>query len=178
MSKKKRQQKNTLAEFKREMESSKLFKDQKIEIYEQGEKMSEVLALFIAPYTQSAPNYDAYRRLVAIAVIAWNASLLEKIERNKFLDEMRKAIPNDKTTQQDFTAIVEELIERKKRFFGNNHRNILNYKVVDTGRNYHLSVVSTQENLSPNDQPPQEKPKSSVGTNVKNLLDAVFGTEK
>ncbi|MEK7442723.1 MAG: hypothetical protein AABZ78_18115 [Chloroflexota bacterium] len=87
------------------MESSKLFKDQKIKIHEQGEKMSEVLALFIAPYTRSAPNYEAYHRLVAIAVIAWNAALLEKIERNKFLDEMRKALPNDKTTQQDFTDL-------------------------------------------------------------------------
>ncbi|MBI5714291.1 MAG: hypothetical protein HZC38_12850 [Chloroflexi bacterium] len=178
MSKKKQKQKNALAELIREMESNKLFKNQRIEIHKQGEKMSEVLGLFIAPYAQYAPNYEAYNRLVATAVVAWNAALLEGNHRRKFLNEIRKTLPNDKTTQQDFTDIVEGLIERKERFFADNHRNILNYKVVDIGRNYHLSVVSTPENLPPNGQPPQEKPKSSVGINVKNLLDAVFGTEK
>ncbi|MEK7442724.1 MAG: hypothetical protein AABZ78_18120 [Chloroflexota bacterium] len=70
--------------------------------------------------------------------------------------------------------IVDGLIERKERFFADNHRNILNYKVVDTGRNYHLSVVSTPENLPPTNAE-QESPKSSVSASVKKLLDAVLG---
>ncbi len=176
MSKRKRKQQNALDQLKNEVESNELFKGQKIQLHESGEKMSEVLGLFIKPYAEYATDYRAYNNLVATAVIAWNAALMEGNERRKFLNEIRKTMPNDKTTQEDFIAIVEELIERKKRFFADNHRNILDYKVVDRGRDYHLAVISTPDRL-PMTEAKEEPTKSSVSDGIKKLLDAVFGKQ-
>ncbi len=175
MSKKKRKQKNTLAEFKREMEVDEVFKGQKIQLHESGEKMSEILGLFIEPYVEFTTNYHAYHNLVATAVVAWNAALLDAKHQRQFLNDAKKSMTIDPTTQKDLLAIVSEMIERKKLLFAANHRFIVNYKVIDMGRNYQLIIVSTPENLSPDDQPPEEKPKSSVDTSIKKLLDVVFG---
>jgi hypothetical protein len=40
-------------------------------------------------------------------------------------------------------AILDELIERKERYFGGNKRFVLDYHLSDTKAGYHLSVIST-----------------------------------
>lgn len=174
MSKKKRKQKNTLAEFKREMEVDEEFKGQKIQLHERGEKMSEILGLFIEPYIEYTTNYHAYNNLVATAVVAWNAALLDAKHQRQFLNDAKKSMTIDPTTQKDLLAIVSEMIARKKLLFAANRRFIVNYKVIDTGRNYQLIIVSTPGNPPPTEAE-EETQKSSINTSVKKLLDAVFG---
>jgi hypothetical protein len=176
MSKKKRKQKNLLAEFKRDIEKNELFKGQKIQVHESGEKMSEILGLFIEPFVEYAKDYNSYNRLAATAVIAWNAALMGAKQQRQFLDATKKPLGIE--AQKDFVEVIGMMIERKKRFFADNHRYILDYKVTDRGRDYHLAVVSTPQDLSPNDQPPEEKPKSSTVASIKKLLDDVFGKQK
>jgi hypothetical protein len=77
--------------------------------------------------------------------MAWNAAILQSAERQRLLDEAIKALPastgND--ARQDLKAILDELIERKERYFGGNKRFVLDYRLSDTKAGYHLSVIST-----------------------------------
>lgn len=177
MSKKKRQQKNGLAQLKRELEASELFKGQKLQLHESGEKMSEVLGLFVEPYVEFATNYHAYNNLIAAAVIAWNAALLDVKHQREFLNQAKKTSGLDAAVKKDFIMIIGELIKRKNLLFADNHRFIVSYKVVDLGRRYYLSVASTPENLPPTEAK-EATQKSSISTGVKKLLDAVFGKQK
>jgi hypothetical protein len=110
-----------------------------------GEKMSEVLEEFLAPYTDIPKAFDEYNRLVAVGIMAWNAAILPSAERQQLLDEAIKALPastgND--ARQDLKAILDELIERKELYFGGNKRFVLDYRLSETKAGYHLSVIST-----------------------------------
>lgn len=44
-------------------------------------KMSEVLLEFVEPYKQFAQTEEAYRKMLTLAVVAWNASFLPEVER-------------------------------------------------------------------------------------------------
>ncbi len=54
------------------------------------EKMSEVLDDFIEPYQEVADNEDSYRKLLNLAVLAWNAALLPEDQRRTAIDETLK----------------------------------------------------------------------------------------
>ena len=52
----------------------------------EGHKLSDVLLKFIAPYKKDAPTDEAYRKLIAIAVVSWNAAILTGATRQEFID--------------------------------------------------------------------------------------------
>ncbi|MBU4224443.1 MAG: hypothetical protein KKC71_01305, partial [Chloroflexi bacterium] len=56
------------------------------------EKMSEVLLAFIEPYREFATNREAYERPIVTAIVAWNAAVVPKKEREKLLDKASKSI--------------------------------------------------------------------------------------
>lgn len=172
MSKNKRKQKNALAQFKREFESDESFKGQKIVTHETGEKMSEILGMFIAPYTEDATNYHILDMLVRTAVLAWNAALLDAKTQREFLRDAKKTTGSK---NEDFIALVIELMARKRLLFAGNRRFIVSCKVVDTGRGYQLLVVSTLTEDSPTTEAEEGSPKPPPSDHLKNLLDAVFG---
>jgi len=107
--------------------------------------MSTVLLDFIAPYKGFTTTYDEYDRLIAVAIIAWNAAVLKEMGKPDLLNETMKAImpSGDRQTRQDFQAIVQELMERKARYFSDNKRIIVSYHLSETKKDYHLSVAST-----------------------------------
>jgi hypothetical protein len=122
-------------------------KGQQVVFKSSGEKMSEVLEEFIEPYVESATTPEAYQKLIALAIIAWNAALLEETERQNLITQSIEAIRTTageewKKDLQDFLAM---LIERKQRYFANNKRYILNYHLSETKKGYHLAVISTHE---------------------------------
>ena len=55
---------------------------------------------------------------------------------------MSEATREDK---EDFWDFVSTLVERKRAYFSEYTRSIISFELVDTGRDYHLSVVSTME---------------------------------
>jgi len=115
------------------------------ENFGEGEKMSDVIEEFLAPYEQFAQSAEEYRRLVLMGAMAWNAALAQGVKRKQLLGDMLRAIvPNgDRQTQEDFYGIVKEMIERKERYFANNRRYILNIQLTETPTGLHLSVAST-----------------------------------
>lgn len=106
------------------------------------EKMSDVLKRFIKPYAKRlGATDDAYRRLVVVAVVAWNAAILGPDKEAEMLDDVEKTFPPD--LREDFRQIVEEMVARKERHFANNRRLIIDCEVTDHGDEYHLAVIST-----------------------------------
>ena len=108
-------------------------------------KMSEVLEAFIAPYMEFAETEESFKKLVTIAVIAWNAALLPRSAQTKAIDDLLTSLPPE--TQADAKSIVRDLIRRKRKYFGKIRRAIIDFEVIDTRDGFHLTVASTPENI-------------------------------
>ncbi len=114
------------------------------------EKMSEVLERFLEPYLDLATSEDAYRKLVTLAALAWNAALMPAEKRDAMIDEVLAAgVPPDIRAQG--REIVKLMMERKQAHFAQNRRFIISFEAEDVGTGYHLSVLSTLED-APTDQ--------------------------
>lgn len=106
------------------------------------EKMSVVLERFIHPYVvEFGDTRDAYHRLVAVAVVAWNATIMAPERREQMLEKVAQTFPAD--LRQDYRIIVGDLMQRKTRHFARNRRLIVDYEIIDQADQYHLAVVST-----------------------------------
>ncbi len=104
-------------------------------------KMSEVMWEFLEPYLEDAPTLEMLHKLVSVALVAWNVAILPATESpEEYLNESMQVIPPN--LRADFKAIVQEMVERKQKYFAQYTRPILDYELVDTGEGYHLSVVS------------------------------------
>jgi hypothetical protein len=122
-------------------------KDVKL-IVNQGEivKMSEVLEDFVEPYTDDTLNKHGLEMLFSMGVLAWNIALMPKEKRTEMLNEaftatMPDADPDDIAFGKN---LVEEMIDRKDKFFADNHRMIMNFELQYVARGeYHISVAST-----------------------------------
>ncbi len=141
----KRRQK-PLESLKRKLEQGAL-QGQEFVIEPSGEvKMSEVLTAFVEPYTRSANTEEAYRKLLMLAIVAWNAALLPEEDQQDIVDKAVKAIPATSWAMRTYMrAFMSELIERKKTYFSEYTRMILDFELTDIGEGYHLSVASTME---------------------------------
>ena len=53
-----------------------------------GEDVRGPLEDFVEPYRDSADTYDAYRKLLSVALVAWNAALLPEDQRRAMIAEM------------------------------------------------------------------------------------------
>lgn len=110
-----------------------------------GVKMSEVLEAFIAPYMEFAETEESFKKLVMIAVIAWNATLLPRNAQTKAIDDVLTSLPPE--TQADARSIVRDLMRRKRIHFGKIRRAIIDFEIIDTKEGFHLTVASTPENI-------------------------------
>jgi hypothetical protein len=107
-----------------------------------GEKMSEVLEAFIAPYADTWNTRDQLVMLLNLAVIAWNAALVPSSKRASLFSDLLATIPpRDAITMK---AILDGLIQRKLTHFPENKRFIFSFDVTtqpDGG--FYIMVAST-----------------------------------
>ncbi len=109
-------------------------------------KMSEVLTAFVEPYLESANTEENYRKLLMLAIVAWNAALLPEEDQQDIVDKAVEAIPAASWAMRAYMkAFMSELIERKKTYFSEYTRMIIDFELTDMGAGYHLSVASTLE---------------------------------
>jgi hypothetical protein len=109
------------------------------------EKMSEVLDDFIEPYSDLADTEDAYRKLLSLGVLAWNAALLPEDQRQAMIDKtleagLTRASGANRAQAREF---IEMLVRRKQEHFAGNQRAIISFTLSNTADGYHLSVAST-----------------------------------
>lgn len=127
------------------------FRGEKIVIEPSGEvKMSEVLTDFVEPYIEFTDTEEDYRKLLVLAIMAWNASFLPEKEQQDMIDGiLDKGIPTgSEELKAGLKEIVKELVIRKKVYFPEYTRRIIDFEVTDTGKGYHLAVASTLEDTS------------------------------
>lgn len=106
-------------------------------------KMSEVLWSFVEPYREFADTEETLLKLLTLAFLAWNATLLPEEKRPDMVDKVFEALPPDEELRAGLKGIVDELIERKERYFSRYNRPIIDFELQDRGRDYHLTVLST-----------------------------------
>jgi hypothetical protein len=108
-------------------------------------KMSDVLKAFVEPYMDTAETEDALRKLLSLALIAWNASFLPEPDRHAMIDRAVDISikPGYEDMKRELQAIVNELIDRKLAYFYKYTRTMLDFELTATERGYHLSVIST-----------------------------------
>ncbi len=109
-----------------------------------GVKMSGVLEDFVEPLADEAQDLEAYRRLLYLGQLAWNAALRGEPERGQMVNELLSAgLPGAGGETLSFgRSIVESLIVRKEQHFAHLRRPILGFEVFDTGDGWHLNVAS------------------------------------
>ncbi|MBI3941715.1 MAG: hypothetical protein HY326_01775 [Chloroflexi bacterium] len=109
-----------------------------------AEKMSEVIMEFIEPYMEFATSLTQYKKMVELAIIAWNAALLPQKEIEILLKGTLKnlMLPGDEDMEKEFRSVVEDLIRRKQQYFAGNKRLIVSYRATETKDNFHLAIVS------------------------------------
>ena len=112
-------------------------------------KMSYVLADFVEPYSQSADTEEEYRKLLTLAVLAWNASFLPKSKQQEMISQVIDGgIPaGTQELRTGLKDIVRALIARKQKHFAEYKRNIIDFELTASGAGYHLTVASTSDEM-------------------------------
>jgi len=110
------------------------------------EKLSAAILKLIEPHRELAPTYAAYNLLIALAIVAWNAALVEGEERQNMLDRLLGVAlkTENEKTRAEVRQFMNELIKRKERYFPEDKRYVVGYHLSETKENYHLSVASLQ----------------------------------
>jgi len=110
-----------------------------------GVKMSDVLAGFVGPLAGDWQDAEAYRRLLTLGLVAWNAALQPPSEQQHMVDDViGKGLSGESQyMRQMCREIVDRLILRKQTHFAQYRRPILNFALEDRGGgDYFLSVIS------------------------------------
>lgn len=110
-------------------------------------KMSVILRQFVEPYISQTDSEESYRKLLTLAVLAWNASLLPTSDGREMVDNVFSSGDGDMETDlvPELKEFVHQLIERKQAYFRKYSRSIIDFEVVDLGDQYHVSVASTPD---------------------------------
>ncbi len=101
------------------------------------DKLSDNLLELLGDYTKVAETVEEMRKLISIASVAWNATLIPEQGREDFLESLLKD-PTD-----DLNEFIDYLMARKLSLYPGIKRFILDYKVVIRGDGFYVSVVST-----------------------------------
>jgi len=133
-----------------------------------GVKLSEALIDICEPYDYDDLSLAEYKKLMAMAALAWNIANQPKDSRHEALLGFVKSMPEFKeeleTDVNQFMAnkdpqaepptsivmlqIVSALIQRKDELYPNDDRVVMDFKVTETPTDRHLSVSSIIPNAS------------------------------
>jgi len=140
--KKKRKQEKRFAPLRTKLVAKGLLAGRQVVPPPRGEvKMSEVLREFIEPYADDADTDESFKKLLTVAVIAWNASLLPDKDRQDLIDKTITILQPE--LRQEMKGILERMIQRKEAHFGHIRRMIIDYQIEMTAKGWHVIVAST-----------------------------------
>jgi hypothetical protein len=110
----------------------------------EGPKLSEVFLEFIAPFSEHADTDEAYRKLVTTAAFAWNIAVSPKAEQQKLSEVFVNTVVGmaGEEWRKDTRDVLMSLVRRKKLYFASDKRYIVDYRLTDTGKGYHLAMAS------------------------------------
>lgn len=144
--KKRKRKSSNKIKLRKQVKADPAFKDMKIiEASPQQELMSGVILKFVEPYKKLATSKERFEILIILAMVAWNASILQETTGEQVIDTLKENIPESVNEDwgKDIDQLLSKLMERKARFFANNKRIILDYRVSESRDEYNVAVVST-----------------------------------
>ena len=103
-------------------------------------KISKVLQEFADPYLGPDFDKDELYSVLMVSVIAWNLSMMSGDNAAELMDNAMAAA--EPSSRKEVRRIIEEMVQRKKLFFSQYKTLILDFKLVDLGDDYHLSVMT------------------------------------
>jgi len=111
-------------------------------------KMSEVLRDFVSPYADIPKSKKELQSLFGMAVSAWDLSFLPEKEIKTTLDQIFTQAYNPRNVDVEEhkigRAMLEEMIDRKLKYFADEHRQVEDFQVEYISRGeYFLSVASS-----------------------------------
>jgi len=115
-------------------------------------KMSEIIIDYARPLLNAAKNDEEQKKALSIAIAIWNLSLYPKEMQSEYIGkitEIMTASRKDSRLSENEKEVLNFLMERKKTFFPEIKRLILDYEYVETPKGFHINVVS---NTLKNDQ--------------------------
>lgn len=126
--------------FKQKLMRENQLSEEKLLINTTKPKLSQALTSFIEPFADAAETNEEYEKLLTIAIIAWNATLMDDDEAQTALIEKTVSLHEDQETTR---AILNTFMERKKLFFADDKRTVANFKLTHfkDGRR-HLAVAA------------------------------------
>jgi hypothetical protein len=106
------------------------------------EKMSEVILRFAEPFK----DHDGLipRAMIEIAIIMWNASFMPMDMQRKAVEDIVNVFPRDDIeARREMFLLAHMLLERKKQYFSQNKRMIMDYHITESAHSIHVDVMST-----------------------------------
>ncbi|NIP22747.1 MAG: hypothetical protein GWN67_14350 [Phycisphaerae bacterium] len=98
---------------------------------------------FAEPLLDDAEDDLAFENSLTLAVICWNTSFLPEKEQRKMVREMVEEIgKSDILTRLEVEDCVGMLLERKKTFFAEERRMVVDYKIFEEKGRERLLVAS------------------------------------
>jgi hypothetical protein len=106
-------------------------------------KMSEVIMDFAEPLLDPVEDGLAFENALTLAVICWNTSFLPEEEQRKMVREMvGEMAKSDFLTRFEVENCINMLLGRKRTFFADERRLVLDYKIVEEKGRERLLVLS------------------------------------
>ena len=108
-----------------------------------GEKMSAIILRFIDPFMSHVTNKASFEKLIVVATLVWNLSLLPSEKQQEELIALRSQLSAEGGWRPEMDIVVAMMLKRKRQLFDDIKRFVIDYKITERGDQYHLSVVST-----------------------------------
>ena len=106
------------------------------------EKMSEVILRFAEPFKDQDGLIP--RAMLEIAIILWNASFMPSAMQRKAVEDVVNVLPSENTeARRELFVIAQRLLERKKQYFSENQRMIMDYHITESAHSIYVDVMST-----------------------------------
>ena len=106
-------------------------------------KMSEVILDFAEPLLDALDDDELFENAINCAVACWNLSFLPEKKQQRQLRAMVNELgKSDQLTRFEIEDCTRMLLERKRFFFADEKRIVVNYKVVEEGDYQRLLVMS------------------------------------
>jgi hypothetical protein len=130
---------------RQQLQGNGLFKEDLMRLEEtESPKLSGAIVELMAPHAGAATTRAAFEQLATLAVVAWNAALLEAEERQALMATALKAVVAVAGGQwrAALTETLEALVQRKLSLFAADRRFVVDFRVTETATGYGLAVAA------------------------------------
>jgi hypothetical protein len=103
-----------------------------------------VILDFARPLTENVDD-DHFESAINLACLCWNVALLPENEQERELRFIASTMAKDAPAgfADETLTWTRWLVDRKKKFFAQDRRMVVNHTVEDRGDSHHLFVTST-----------------------------------